>query len=439
MRRTKRIWMTTALAFLLTTSSAVLLLQEAHAYPTYDDEGELETVYRPKLDKLDHLDYDTVFRRATENSENLNLLRLKSKALSEKRGDLQEQMDQMQKGVYQTVTLPTTPDEIKTRYSLPEPDPSAPYLWMGSVAETNAVVNKVMQGQGQMIAALNESMDKSREQLLSQISQSEIERNNTNQQLNDLQVGAGLQVTMQYVQLLSLKEQKQFMTDYLNILQKDIEIANTMLQVGIGTADSVRKAEQALVKQKDDLAAVQRNYQLTLVQLSFDIGIEYDPEISVEAMPLPAVEPAVRQSSDELVDLSNAMIAARDNLKQTRLERDESRPNNGFQQGYKETNIDIAEKRVAQLEIDLRKKIEATYAEAENNYQSLLIAEQNVKDLQTDAYNMNMRLAGGVISARDNEKFQTKVRQTEMMRNLAHLKYAASIQKITAMEQGLIQ
>lgn len=401
-----------------------------------DEYKELSQITVPSLDKLDQIDLPTVLKRSLDSSRNLKLLALKLQYLNEKQDDLDKQYSTMQEGKAGSVHLPVNAQEfmLDTNYKIEKPD-----VWMGPVAETNTVVNQVVYGQGQIVEAINKFVLDSRDKLKIGSDQAGAEMLNTSYQTSEAREGIQLLETSLYVQLLSLKKQTELLTDYQSVLQKDLDAAKILNQMGMSTPEDIRTLEKALNKQKDDIQTARNNYRLALAQLAFDIGIEYNPDIKV--LDIKDLERGTikRKETEELLTNAYQMKIAQNNLNESIIEKQDTEIKNRYQEKALKTNVEITKEKILQARIDLGKKIEATYSDAQNSYEAMQTELRNNSDTKTDYDKMSQRYNAGVISKHDLNKFSFKLRQSDTMLQLSKMKFYVLSQKVAAMENGFIQ
>lgn len=401
-----------------------------------DDDDELGKIVIKPLDKVDQIDLPTVLNRSLEDSHNLQLLSLKMKYLTQKKNDLDDQYDSLSEGEASTVHLPVTAQEFMQdpNYEIETPD-----VWMGPMAETNTVVNQIVYGQVEIVSAINRIVADTRDKLNIGSAQLTAELTNTSYQQNEAKEGIKLQETALYVQILSLKKQIQLLEDYQSVIQKDLDAAKTMNELGMSSSEDIRTLEKALNKQADDIKTARNNYHLALAQLAFDIGIEYNPDLQVKEIADLEQGAVTRRSMEDLLSSSYQMKIAERNLKEALLEEDETDTKNHYADDALDTNIEIAKEKILQLRLDLGKKIETTYNDAQNAYDAVQTEIRNNADVKLDYDKMKQRFDAGVVSKHDLDKFSFKVRQSDAMLELAKLKYYVLAKKAAAMDNGFIQ
>ncbi|WP_052487250.1 TolC family protein [Gordoniibacillus kamchatkensis] len=410
--------------------------------------AEGDTVYDPAkqhayvneltLDKVDALDLDTVLERALNNSFNLRLLELKAAAQDSKAKDLDEQRDALPGIPSPSGRLPVTASELAAATGIPAPNPATD-LWLGPAIMTNTAVNQAIGGIGQIAGGINAMLSQQREQMKEAAHQLRNDRNNTYMQSEEAKTGVKLQMTAQYAGLLGQKKQIEFMHAYQAVLNKE-QLRTTLLQQqGLASRDDVDTVTRAVYKQRDDIGQLENNYKLSLVQLSFDIGIAYNPDIVLKDIEPIVPKPVVRPDTATVVQNTYEMKIAAGNMDEAIWQAQATSDRTAPGQQYYNINVGIAGVQNSQKQVELSKKIEAAYSELENAYQACLTEQRNVDDAKADYRKMQQRYSIGVVSRHDLNKFALKVQQSETALYAAKLKYYVLSEKAAAMNDGFVQ
>ncbi|ALS22582.1 TolC family protein [Paenibacillus naphthalenovorans] len=393
------------------------------------------------LDFVSSIDLPAVLKRALEDSDNLMLLQLKYAALNAKENDLKQQSDSLHGSLVTGAHLPDTPEEMIAAMNAQgvqlKPEEN---LWIGPMTTvTNKAVNQLIQGMGAMSTGINQMIHQQREQMKSAAHQLQTDQRNTRLQQEEAREGIRLQTIAQYVQLLGMKKQIAFMQEYQTLLEQELRKATLFKEEGLASSEDVLAAERALAKHKDELTILNQNYRLALLQLSFDIGIAYDPNLELKEIEDLSTAPIVEVDTETLLRHSFQMKMSANNIDEAAWQSDNSVTQNVYGEGGLAVNYAIAGTKNKQMQLELSKKIQATYTEAKNAYQSYLTEERNAEEAKADLSRMKFRYEVGVISRHDLRKFELKVRQSEASLEAAKLKYYVLREKATAMEKGFIQ
>ncbi|MGG1597347.1 TolC family protein [Paenibacillus naphthalenovorans] len=393
------------------------------------------------LDFVSSIDLPAVLKRALEDSDNLMLLQLKYAALNAKENDLKQQSDSLHGSLVTGAHLPDTPEEMIAAMNAQgvqlKPEEN---LWIGPMTTvTNKAVNQLIQGMGAMSVGINQMIHQQREQMKSAAHQLQTDQRNTRLQQEEAREGIRLQTIAQYVQLLGMKKQIAFMQEYQTLLEQELRKATLFKEEGLASSEDVLAAERALAKHKDELTILNQNYRLALLQLSFDIGIAYDPNLELKEIEDLSTAPIVEVDTETLLRHSFQMKMSANNIDEAAWQSDNSVTQNVYGEGGLAVNYAIAGTKNKQTQLELSKKIQATYTEAKNAYQSYLKEERNAEEAKADLSRMKFRYEVGVISRHDLRKFELKVRQSEASLEAAKLKYYVLREKAIAMEKGFIQ
>lgn len=392
-----------------------------------------------KLLPLKHLDLDTVLKLALDNSYNLSLLEMKLTALKQNEDNLEEQQEALNRSNIEigSGALPDTPEEMMEVYEISNDGTTPPDMWLISDAVTNGVVNQVINGLGSIAAALNQQIANQREQLELALDQLDTEQSNTLIDLEKTKTGAKLQITSQYVQLLSLDKQVTLANEYLTILKSDYNRAVTLKIQAMGTEEAVILAQRQVREQEEQLETLRGNYQLALIQICFDLGIVYDPDITLEDVAY-APQPVTRKGTEELLQASYDMKQQWNAVVQANKQESHSTPANEHEEDYLDTMTRIADQQAEQTRVELSKKIIKTYSNADTAYKAYLSATQDLVDTEMDYANMETRFKNGFVSRYDFGKYGFRLTQQQLALDLTRLQSFMADQAVKAMEKGLI-
>ncbi|SDC67315.1 hypothetical protein SAMN02799630_01139 [Paenibacillus sp. UNCCL117] len=417
-----------------------------HAYAAGEDAAAAkQAVYvnEPSLETVASIDLPGVLERVMKDSANLQLLLLKYAAQNSKQQDLESQASAMYGGSVASVHLPDTPQELAAGMAAQgvAVDP-ADNLWIGPMTTvTNKAVNQVIQGMGAMTDGMNKILASQREQMKSAAHQLYTDQRNTLLQQEEAKEGIRLQTVAQYAQLLGQKKQLVFMKEYEAVLKKEVARATALQEQGLASAEDIRTASNVLAKHQEDMTALDQNYRLALVQLSFDIGIAFNPELELKdiaELSTEPITPIVRADTKKLLENSYGMKSSANNLDEAMWQQGNTVTGSTYGSAYLGANGAIAGTKNAQTQLELTKKIEATYTEAEKAYQSCLAEARLTTEAKLDRDKMKLRYEAGVISLHDLNKVDLKVHGQETTLEAAKLKYYTLREKAKAMEKGFI-
>ncbi|TXK79605.1 TolC family protein [Paenibacillus sp. N3.4] len=419
-------------ALLFFTSSQALIFAD-----TVEDPNQNVYVNVDVLETVSSIDLTYVLDKALKDSHNLAMLSLKYAAQGSKKGDLEEQMNEMGSPSFTPVHLPSTPAEVTAPTNgLPGLTDPTDIAW--TIMQDTAM-NQILQGMGALAGGMNKIISSQRAQMSTAAHQLGTDQRNSLLQTDEAKAGIRLQTIAQYVQLLGQKKQLDFMNEYEAVMEKDLLRATLFAQQGLASSDDVQTVQKAINKQKDDKVALTNNYRLGLVQLSTDIGISYDPNLIVKDIEPISVEPITESDMTTLLKTSYQMKASGNNMDEAVWETGHSVTQNTYGETYLGINLAINGQKNEQTKLELTKKIQTTYNDAKNAYQAVLTEQRNLNDVQGDLGKMKFRFDVGVISKHDLNKFALKVNQAETTLAAAKLKYYVLKEKAKAMDTGFIQ
>lgn len=393
------------------------------------------------LKKVDRLDLESAIKMAVDNSYNLSLLQLKFNALDNKQDDLKAQKkDLPDAGSVPSYRLPTSPTDIVSdpKYGIPDTANPGQLLWLGPTIEANTVVNKMLDGMGDIVEGMNKLIRSQRNQLEIAIEQMDTNKKTTLVESDKAKEATKLQMTSEYVTLLSKKEQIDTTKEYIELLENDVVRAQSLESLGGGSKENIVKATRAVREQKEQLEILERAYQVDLVQLSFDLGIEYKPDLVLEEVTLTEPQPVERKDRNQILAKSYDIKIKYNDIEQARWEEVHTNTSGEDGKDYLDISTRIKEMQGEQLLVEQAKKIDQVYNEAETAYLQVLTATEQSQDALEDYNNNYIRFEKGFISAFDMNKLKFTLTQSQTKEKLAKLKYFALTQKVTSMENGLI-
>ncbi|MEF2968060.1 TolC family protein [Paenibacillus sp. M1] len=393
------------------------------------------------LKRVDSLSLNSAIDMAVDNSYNLALLGLKFSALDNKQGDLEAQKDELSvTGSVYKYKLPTDPMDILTdpTYRIPEDATPDQLLWLGTTIEANTVINGMMDGISDIVDGMNKLVRSQRNQLEVAIEQMDTNKKKTLLETDKAREGAILQVTSQYVTLLSEKEQIATTKEYVALLENDVRRAQILESYGGGSKENIVKAERAVRTQNEQLNILEKKYQADLVQLSYDLGIEYNPDLVLEDIPLPELQPVERKDTNRILAKSYDLKMKDKEIDQAKWEETHTDTASDDGEDFLELSTRIAKLQGEQLYVEQAKKVDQIYNDAETAYLGAVTADNEYQDVLFDYNNNNIRYEKGFISAFDMNKLKFTLTQAETKANLTKLKYFVITRQVEAMENGLI-
>lgn len=392
-----------------------------------------------RLQSLKHLDLDTVLKLALNNSYNLSLLDMKLTALRQNEDSLEEQKKGLDGAVITIPSdrLPATPEEMMEAYGIPNDGTTPPELWLVSDSFTNKAVNGALDGLAGIAGALNKQMASQRQQLELALDQLNTEQSNTLIDMEKAKTGVKLQITSQYVQLLSLNKQTRLTEEYLDIVKADYNKAVTFKEYAMGTEEAVMLAQRQVRDQEEQLDTLRDNYQLALLQLCFDLGLVYDPNITLADIAY-TPKATTRKNTEDILRSSYDMKQQWNAVVLANTQENHTNAANDHEQDYLYTMVRIANRQAEQTKVELSKKISATYSGADTAYKAYQSAEKDLADTEIDFNNMQTRFKSGFVSRYDFDKYGFLLTQQELALDLTRLQVFLANEAVAAMEKGLI-
>lgn len=387
---------------------------------------------------IKRLDLDTVLKLSLDHSLNYRLLTFKLTALKLNEGSLKEQrkeLDHASGGAGSSYTLPESIEEMQEKYG-EIPEEMLPSLY--PTLETNMVVNQLLNGVGNIADAMNKQLQGQRDQLILALKQIEMEQSNTVLDLEEARIGIKLQVTSQYAELLSLNKQRTVADKYLEILKADLRRAELLQEMGMTSAVKVTEAQREVQKQEQQMEGLKNKYELALVQFSFDLGIVYDPNIELADLPDFTPQPINPLKRERILEKSFEMKRQWNSIILAKHQESHTRATNDDQEDLLELNVRIAEQQAEKTRIELNKKIDELYSNADLAYKAYENAVNDYNNAKQDNIHMTKRYDNGLVSRHDYDKFAFILTQQETAKELARIQLYVVERSVDALEEGFI-
>lgn len=387
---------------------------------------------------IKRLDLDKVLKLSLDHSLNYRLLTLKLTAVKLNEGSLKEQQKELNNasgGAGSSYTLPESIEEIQEKYG-EIPEEMLPSLY--PTLETNMVVNQLLNGVGNIADAMNKQLQGQRDQLILALMQIEMEQANTVLDLEEARIGIKLQVTSQYAELLSLDKQRTVAEEYLEVLKADLRKAELLQEMGMTSAVKVTEAQREIQKQEQQLDGLKNKYELALVQFSFDLGIVYDPNIELADLPEFTPQPISQLKRERILEKSFEMKRQWNSIILAKHQESHTRTTNEDQEDLLELNVRIAEQQAEKTRIELNKKIDELYSNADLAYKAYENAVNDYNNAKQDNIHMTKRFDNGLISRHDYDKSAFMLTQQELAKELARIQLYVVERSVDALEEGFI-
>ena len=269
-------------------------------------------------------------------------------------------------------------------------------------------------------------------------------------QQDEAKEGVGLMLTSSYTNLLLQNQQINNTEISLQTAKADVKKAQLLNEYGAGSKEDIRKAFIAQKNLERTLESQEKDYQFTLADLSFDIGIAYNPSIVVKPIQYNIAELQIPEDYSTLIENSYKMKQAKSNLETAILNRDdlyreyEEDDNEGddisvYELEQADYQVKIAQENIASTQDGLEVSIKQLYHNADQsffNYEEALRTLENAKE---DVRVLKIRYDLGMVAKYDYDKAATQLTQAEASVNTAKIQNYVAAQAIKALENGYVQ
>ena len=244
-------------------------------------------------------------KRGTENSKNLAVLQLNLEAAKNQLLDTQFNENDVK---WDIKDLENKLDDLKDERK-----------------DLNDTSAKIYNGQQRI--AIDDSIDALDDQIQAiQLAIKQLESGQIQLQLQqeEAKEGVRLMLTSSYTTILMAQEQIDFTKKAIVSATADVKKAQRMNEVGTGSKEAVRKAQVAETNLKKQLEELRKQYNHDVANLSFDIGVAYNPTIAIEPIVYTAAESKKPESYTSLIDNSYKVKKAQKSVETAIINRDDA-------------------------------------------------------------------------------------------------------------------
>lgn len=268
-------------------------------------------------------------------------------------------------------------------------------------------------------------------------------------QQEEAKEGVRLMLTSAYINILSLQEQMDLTQKVLESAKKDVYKAEQMYNVGLGSSEDIRKAKVSQTNTEKQLEELEKNYNHTVADLSFDIGVSYNPEMVIQPIQFEAATVTKPEDYRTLIDNTFKVKRAEKSLESAIIGRDhayreyEEDDKVGedvsiYELAQHDAKVEAAKETLVQTKEDIETSIEQLYYDAEIanfNYEEGL---RKLEDAKRDVAVLETQYKVGLVSKFDYESALIQLDQAELAVYTASVQNFIIQEKIKAFENGYI-
>jgi len=404
--------------------------QTAETEPTTEVNQPTEE-QTPEVEQVEKLTLEDVIKRGTENNKNLTVLQLNLEASKSQLLDTQFDENELK---WDIKDLEDKLDDLKDERK-----------------KLEDTASKIANGQERI--AIQNSLDALQDQIQSlQLAIKQLETGQIQLQLQkeEAKEGVRLLLTSAYTNILVLQEQMEFTKKTLKTAQSNVKKAERMYNYGTGTSEDIRQAKIAQTDLEKQLEELEKNYNQTVANLCFDIGVTYNPAITIEPVEYKAVEVIKPEDFRTLIDNTYQVKKAEKNLESAILARDdayreyEEDDNVGaevskYELEQHDYKVEAAKETIASLKDDIEKTMDDLYYNNKIAYFDYEEALRKLEDVNKDLKVLKTRYNLGVISKHDYESALIKLDQAKLNVYNATVQNYMNQEQIKAFENGYVQ
>ena len=250
-------------------------------------------------------------------------------------------------------------------------------------------------------------------------------------------VALNYQMTAQYTQLLTMKEQIEFLTANVKQLERDLEVVQLRNELDMASDYDVELAKRKLETNQKQLTDLQNTYKVEMAKLALDIEVPLDKEIVLKPV---SIEELTSVSQPEeissFIENSYSMKEKKENLKLYQYYKETA--DTSYDERQSEFDIQKTKQEMNQLKKDLSKQIETMYKDVNQAHIDVLDAQRKLEDAQEDYHINGIKYQYGLLSEYDFNRSKLAIKEAEFNLEKAINEYFMAKEAIEYMKQGLI-
>lgn len=383
------------------------------------------------LEQVDKLTLEDVINRGVENNKNLTVLQLNLEVAKNQLLDTEFDKNDVK---WDIRDLENKLDDLK--------DARADLTDMGS---------KIANGQERL--AIKNTLDTLADQIQSlELAITKLETGQIQLQLQEEEAKAGVRLllTSAYTSLTLMQDQLDFLQQSIKIAHAQVNKANRMYEIGTGSKDAVRQAVVAETNLKKQIEEVEKNYHQALANLSFDIGVAYNPATVIVPIDYTAIKMVQPKEYSALIDNTYKVKTAQKKVESAIFTRDDAYREykeddytgnkvSKYELAQHDYEVKAAEEVLALTKDQIETAIEQLYYQEELAYFAYEEALRKQADIKQDVSLLQVRYKLGVLSKHDYETALIQTKQAELTIAQTTMKAYLTQQSIQALEAGYIQ
>lgn len=377
-----------------------------------------------QLEVIKELNLEDVIRRGIENSKNLTVLQLN---LEVSKNELLKTDYDKNKATRDIKKLEDRIDDLKKEREGLEGD------------------GKIENGKDRI--ELQDTIEKLEDEIKSletAVTRLESGQLQLQMQEEEAKEGARVMLTSNYTDLLLLQEQINFTKKSLQNAVNDVNKHQLLYKLGRVSQEKLSNVQIAKEDVQRQLEQQEKSYRQTLADLSFKIGVAYQPDMVVKPIGFQPVDFAKPGNYSSLIENSYKMKRTQKALETAILDRNDVY--NEYEKGdstiYDKVDQDykvkIAEQTMASTKDELQTSIEQLYRNGEDSYSSYKEAVRQLEIKKKELEVLKIRYKLGRVSKYDYKHAQISLQAAELTVYEAKVQNYTIQQSIEALQKGYI-
>lgn len=384
-----------------------------------------------EIELVEKLTLEDVIKRGTENNKNLTVLQLNLEVAENQLLDTAFDKKDIARDVKK---LENKLDDLKdTRKNLED------------------TASKIMNGQERIgVMDTLDALDDQVQALELAIQQLESGQIQLKLQGEELITGVSLLLTSDYANILLLQNQLDFTNKTIESATTEVKKVQRLSDLGMGSREAVRLAQVAETNVKKQVEELEKDYNQAVANLSFDIGIPYNPTIEIEPVVYTAALSEQPEDITTLIDnayrvknaqqsLATAIITRADVYREYEEDDNVGSDVTTYELKQNDLKVTAAEETVILTKEQVETALDQLYYNEETTYFAYEEALRMAEDTKLDLHALQVRYNVGIISKHAYESALIKLEQANFNVYIASMQNYLVNQSIEAAKLGYIQ
>lgn len=259
-------------------------------------------------------------------------------------------------------------------------------------------------------------------------------------QRKNAEEGVRLMIQSTYTGLLQMQDGIKLQEKQLQLKQKELQNQERRYKLGLLSKHDLTKVKRDYDKLQEDVKQLKEQFDLQLNNLLLELNISTkNKKFTIKQIELDKL-PKVRQSetTDKLIENSIEMQLLKQELETVEKQYEQSPSYLRTLKEQYEINVELTKLNLKQKQVELEKKVNDLYLQANHAYEKLKLVEKETKYKDEDYQKLTIQYQLGLISKYDFEQASMIIDVANNELKQAQINYYLIKEQINALERGFI-